>query len=137
MILYIRSDESNVYFPENKPWHFKVHLKSPLMFNQKWLISLLEFDATATKSRTTNQTLLLYSNICSESVIDGEKKPILRRISMTKLGKWSYIFNIPIYLSVTKNEIYEFEIYIRDLKGNDATFLQDPVLITLQFKPQS
>lgn len=137
MILYIRSDESNVYFPENKPWHFKVHLKSPLMFKQKWLISLLEFDATATKSRTTNQTLLLYSNICSESVIDGEKKPILRRISMTKLGKWSYIFNIPIYLSVTKNEIYEFEIYIRDLKGNDATFLQDPVLITLQFKPQS
>lgn len=137
MILYIRSDESNVYFPENKPWHFKVHLKSPLMFNQKWLISLLEFDATATKSRTTNQTLLLYSNICSESVIDGEKKLILRRISMTKLGKWSYIFNIPIYLSVTKNEIYEFEIYIRDLKGNDATFLQDPVLITLQFKPQS
>lgn len=137
MILYIRSDESNVYFPENKPWHFKVHLKSPLMFKQKWLISLLEFDATATKSRTTNQTLLLYSNICSESVIDGEKKLILRRISMTKLGKWSYIFNIPIYLSVTKNEIYEFEIYIRDLKGNDATFLQDPVLITLQFKPQS
>lgn len=107
------------------------------MFKQKWLISLLEFDATATKSRTTNQTLLLYSNICSESVIDGEKRPILRRISMTKLGKWSYIFNIPIYLSVTKNEIYEFEIYIRDLKGNDATFLQDPVLITLQFKPQS
>lgn len=139
MILYIRSDESNNYFTENKPWHFKVHLKTPLIFDGKWVVSLLEINATAIKSRnlySTNQTLLLYSDICSESIIDGEKKPIIRRISMTKLRKWDHIFNRPIYLSVTKNEIYEFEIYIKDIKGNDASFLQDPVLITLQFQPQ-
>ena len=139
MIVYIRSNESNGLFPENNPWHFKIHLKSPLVLKKNWLVSLLEFHATASKSRTlysTNQTLFIFSNICSESIADGEKKPLLRRISMTKTRKWDYIFDSPIYFSINVNELYEFEIYIKDLQGNDASFLQDPVLMTLQFEPQ-
>ena len=137
MIVYIRSDESNAYFPENKPWHFKVHLKSPLVLNQKSTVALLEIEASASKPRTlykTNTTLFVYSDICRESVLNGEKKTILRRISMSKMNKWQHIFSLPIYLSVAEHEIYEFEMYIRDLNGNYATFLQDPVLITLHFQ---
>ena len=76
MIIYIRSNESNHLFPDNKPWHFKIHLKSPLVLKENWSVSLLEFQATASKSRnlySTNQTLFVFSNICSESIIDGEK----------------------------------------------------------------
>lgn len=77
MILYLKSDESNNYFPENKPWHFKVHLKSPLTLEGKWKVALLEFQASASKTKTlysSNQTLFVFSNICGESLLDGEKK---------------------------------------------------------------
>lgn len=71
MSVYIRSNESNLFFfPENKPWHFKVHLKTPLIF----------------------------PNICSESIVDGEKKSRLRRISMSKTRQWDIVFNSLIYL---------------------------------------
>ena len=53
---------------------------------------------------------------------------------MTKMRKWDHTFTVPIYVTVTENEIYEFEIFIKDLKGNYASFLQDPVLITLHFQ---
>ena len=137
MIVYIRSNESNHLFPENKPWHFKIHLKSPLVLKENGSVSLLEFQATASKSRnlySTNQTLFVFSNICSESIIDGEKKPLLRRVSMIKMRKWESIFNSPIYLSTNVNELFEFEIYIKDLQGHDASFLQDPVQLTLHIK---
>ena len=137
MIVYITSDQSNSYFPANKPWHFKVHFNSPLVLKHKVKVALLEIQASANKSRTlftTNQTLTLYCIFCSESILDGEKKNILRRISMTKMRKWDHTFTVPIYVTVTENAIYEFEIYIKDLKGNYASFLQDPVLITLHFQ---
>ena len=50
---------------------------------------------------------------------------------MTKMRKWDYIFDSLIYFSINVNELYEFEIYIKDLQGNDASFLEDPVLMTL------
>lgn len=139
MIVYIKSDESNLLFPENKPWHFKIHLKTPLIFHGKWTVSLLEFQASANKSRTLysqNQTLFIYSNICGESIVNGEKKTLLRRVVQTKSRKWDVIYDAPIYLPMSEKEIYEFEIYLKDVQGRSASFLQDPLLITLHFKPQ-
>lgn len=76
MIVYIRSNESNLFFPDNKPWHFKVHLNTPLIFDGKWTVSLLEFQANTNKSRpvySLNQTLFIYSDICGDSIVNGEK----------------------------------------------------------------
>ena len=73
--MYIRSNESNLNFPEKKAWHFKVHLKSPLIFDGKWTVTLLEFQANAIKTtpvNSRNQTLFIYSNIWGDSIVKKE-----------------------------------------------------------------
>ena len=139
MIVYLQSGECNNYFPtKKKTWHFKIHLKTPLIFDGKWKVALLEFKASASKTKSknnTNQTLFIFSNICDESILNGEKNPVLRRVSPYKSNQWDTRFERPIYLTIKKKELLEilFEIYIKDLNNGDASFLQEPVLVTLQF----
>lgn len=64
------------------------------------------------------------------------RKSLFRRVVQTISRKWGVIYEAPIYLSMNKKEIYEFEIYIKDVEDRSASFLQEPVLITLHFKPQ-
>lgn len=40
--VYVKSDESNNYFPENEVYRFKVHLKVPLSFSGFWKVGLME-----------------------------------------------------------------------------------------------
>lgn len=54
MILYLTSSDSIGYFSDNKPWRFKIHLNSPLVFEGKWEVALLELFAQG--SKTTNKT---------------------------------------------------------------------------------
>lgn len=68
--------------------------------------------------------------------MNGEKKTLLRGVVQTKSRKWDAIYDAPIYLQMSEKEIYEFEIYLKDVQGRSASFLQDPLLITLHFKPQ-
>lgn len=56
--------------------------------------------------------LFLFTNVCKESIIDGELKPILRRIPETKTSQWLHAFMTPFRLPVLKQEIYEMEFYI-------------------------
>ena len=63
--LYIRSNESNAYFSDNKPCRFKVHLSLPLSLNGNWKVALTEFNAMDdSKSRTkTVDALYIYSDL--------------------------------------------------------------------------
>lgn len=132
MILYLTSNDSNVCFSDNKPWRFKIHLNSPLVFHGKWEVALLEFVAHGSKA--TNKNLDIFCNICEESIVKGEKRHILRRITFDCNRQWNACFYTPIYLNLILKEMCEFEIYIKDLNDRDATFLKEPVLLTLHFK---
>ena len=69
--LYIRSNESNAYFSDNKAYRFKVHLSLPLSLNGNWKVALTEFNAIDdSKSRTkTVDSLYIYSDLCKESTV--------------------------------------------------------------------
>ena len=41
--MYIKSNESDNYFSDNKASKFKLHLKTPLSFHGFWKVGLVEF----------------------------------------------------------------------------------------------
>ena len=134
--VYIKSDESDRYFSENQVYKFKVHLKVPLVFSGFWKVGLIEFHAKMTKSRITNQSSAIYicSNICKCSIVDGVEKPLLRRLEPNDITSCNYIFETPLYLSLNKKELIEFEIYILTEYESHASFIDSPLFLTLHFK---
>ena len=101
-----------------------------------WKVGLIEFHAKMTKSRITNQSSAIYfcSNICKCSIVDGVEKPLLRRLEPKDITSWNYIFETPLYLSLNKKELIEFEIYILTENESYASFIDSPLFLTLHFK---
>lgn len=67
-------------------------------------------------------------------IVDGEKKPLLRKFLCNTTGNWTSNFTNPQYVSVKQNEIYDIDMYITDKNNNLASFLNQPVTLTLHFK---
>jgi hypothetical protein len=47
----------------------------------------------------------IYSSICGESIVEGEKKPLLRRLPATTRGNWSTNIEAPFYIPLKNNNI--------------------------------
>lgn len=134
--LYVRSDESNTYFDDNITSRFRVQLNFPLYLPGKWKVALVEFHATE-KSRSTikaDEGLYIYTDICKESIVYGEERPLLRRLEKNNKGRWDYILDTPFYVPVTKNELRDFEVYISRERDEEPLDLTKPVHMTLHLK---
>lgn len=134
MSVYITmsSDKALEYFPDNKAYKFTSHLSAPLILNGLWRIALVETDISSNISKT--EPIYLYSNICGESIVDGDRKPLLRRITATDIGNWSTILDTPHYLPVRIKEVYTIDIYIYDKQNQLASFLNNTSTVTLHLK---
>ncbi|MCG7875619.1 MAG: hypothetical protein JAZ03_06200 [Candidatus Thiodiazotropha taylori] len=134
--LYVRSDESNDYFSDNKAYRFKVHLSLPLFLNGNWKVALTEFCAVIdSKSRPkTVDALYIYSDLCKESIVHGIEQPLLRRLNKNTSKSWDYMLETPYYLPVKKKEVREFEIYIKSGDGTFVSDLKEPLQLTLHLK---
>lgn len=137
--VYVRSDDSNDIFQDNQVFKFKIHLKKPIILNGFWKVGLSEFHVknqpNKAKTKIQSKTVLdVFSNFCKESIVDGEEKPLLRRMERNITSGWSYMFNPVIYIPVKHREIYEFEVVIKADDGTIPSFLQQPVRLTLHFK---
>ena len=126
------SDKSLDYCPQNKPYKFKTHLSAPLLLEGVWRVALVEADISCTTSRT--DAIYLYSNICGESIVEGDKKPLLRRLPADSVGNWLTIVEAAHYVPVNNTNIYEIDINITTSKDILASFLDQPSTITLHFK---
>lgn len=129
--IYVQSDESNDYFPDNHMYRFKVHLNTPMSLKGFWKVALVEFHV---QGKATGGVLYVYTNMCKESIVHGEEKTLLRRLEKNKKSEWNYLFDTPFYLPVEKKELREFEIYIKLKDGTYATQLTSPVNATLHLK---
>lgn len=106
----LSSDKSLNYFPNNKLFKFKSHLNSPLILNGKWKVALLESDIASSSS--ISKAVYLYSNVCGESTVEGEQKPLFQRLMASSPGNWSSIFETPHQVPVKIKEISSIEIFI-------------------------
>ena len=132
--LYIRSNESNAYFSDNKAYRFKVHLSLPLSLNGNWKVALTEFHVIDDSKSRTKTVLYIYSGLCKESIVHGVEQPLLRRLDKNKPKRWDYMLDTPYYLPVKRKELREFEIYIKSGDGTFASDLKEPLQLTLHLK---
>lgn len=75
--MVFNSDKHSIYFPQNKPYDFKVHLLKPLNLTGKWMVSLVDFSTET--SALIHEHIYLYCDICGDSIIDGSMHQLLRR----------------------------------------------------------
>ena len=134
--IYVKSDESDEYFADNETYKFKVHLQLLLYFYGKWKVALVQFHAAekGKSSSKDNEGLYVYTDLGKESIVYGEERSLLRRMHRNVKGKWDYTFDTPFYVPVKKQEVQEFEIYIKRERDVNATQLIKPVYLTLHFK---
>ena len=119
--LFVQSDESNAYFNDNTPARFRVQLKLPLYLPGVWKVALVEFHATDKSRLTKNaeEVFYIYADICKESIVFGEERPLLRRLERSSNGKWNYLLDSPFYLPVSKSEVRDVEVYIKGEHDKD------------------
>lgn len=137
--VYVKSDESNNYFSDNQPFKFRIHLKTQLQFKGFWKVGLAEFHAniqnnTGLSLSHRSTALYLFTNICKESIVNGEQLPLLRLLQKNTDNGWSYSFNNIFYLPVKRKEVLEFEVFIKCEDGSFASFLDSPLYMTFHFK---
>lgn len=134
MSIYVTmsSDKALNYFPQNNSYTFKTHLNAPLLLEGVWRVALVDVDIVSSTSKT--DAIYLYSSICGESIVEGEKKPLLRRLPATTRGNWSTSIEAPHYVSVKNNNIYDIDIYKTNNQDDLASFLDQPSTVTLHLK---
>ena len=134
--IYVLSDDSDGFFEDNRTTNFKVQLKYPLYLPGMWKVALVEFNATEkSKSKLkADDGLYIYSDLCKESIVDGEERPLLRRLEKSTKSKWDYILSTPFYVNVAKNQVREFSIYVKGENDLSDIYLQNPVRLTLHLR---
>lgn len=130
----VSSDSSLHLYPENKAYHFKCHLNTPLHLEGVWRVALLEANVSAKKQLKTLKPLYVYSNICGESIVDGDQEPLLRKLQVNSPNNWDVIFEAGHYIPLKINNIADTDIYITTKEGVLASFLDQPSSVTLHFK---
>ena len=128
----LSSDKSLQYFPSNTSYKFSCHLNAPLILEGKWKVALVE--AYVSSSYSKSNMLYLSSSICEESIIEGEKKPLLRRLTAYSPGQWNTVFESGFYVPVKHKEIYDIDVNITTESEQLASFLDQTSSITLHFK---
>lgn len=132
--MILNSNKSLEYCPDNKPYHFKTYLKFPLTFNGTWKVALTEAKIIDTiSSFEFHKDVYIYSTICEETIVDGEKRSLLRRL-FKKDGNYTNIFQTFSYVPVKENEINHFDIYLKDEGEHFTSFIKEPTSFTLHFR---
>jgi hypothetical protein len=74
------------------------------LFEGTWRVALVEADIVCTTSRT--DAIYPYSDIYGESIVKGERRPLLCRLSFTSVGNWMTVVDMPFYVPKKNNNIY-------------------------------
>lgn len=135
--LVVDSDNSKnlQYYPDNKPWKFKVCFDTPLNFPGFGTVALTDVFIRDSSKTTYVNNLYVHCNIAGESILNGERREyLLRMVHFVKMGNWTHKYSTPYYVNVNKSQIFEMEIYITNRQSEDASFLKQPVTLTLHFR---
>ena len=125
--MIFRSDQNQDYYPDNTPCSFKIKLPGTLTLQGDWTVALTEI--TLREEKASKDIFYIYTNICSESFINGVNAPLLRRV--VSITKGNFTFTPCYYIPVIKSEISEIEFTIENERGHPAKHIINPVSLTL------
>lgn len=118
-----RSTDSVNLFPSNAPYNFKVQLPQSVHLKGAWGISLREISMTSWSGNSIPDEIYIYCNLCDDSVVGSKEEPLLKRVYLGDKAKVNrIIWNSP-YTPVRLGEVYQIHIFIKDIHGNEASFL--------------
>lgn len=135
-ILFISSDQSLTFYPENKPFHFKVNLSESIYLpeGETWEMGVVDFYTPTVAKKNDTRELYILSDLCmGVNVFHNQYSGLLRRIFPT-LNSWNNVFSHPLYVPVKKTEIHDLEVHILTERGEDASFLTQRLSFTLHIR---
>lgn len=142
--IFVRSSESREFYPENRPYDFKIHLDNTLDLHGYWKIGIAEFftlsstqktviDKSTSKPVTTfyHKSLFVYSDVCDFSSVNGHQEPLLRVIQSDPSYGWNDKSFPMYYIPLKVIKLSNLHWYLRDDTGSLATFIDSDVWMTL------
>ena len=130
--LYVSSEDSLDFYPDNTPHHFKIHLRNPLQWRGFWKTGLIEFHAASTGHVTSktiktvdSEMLYVFCKVGKESMVHGQQLPVLRKMHYNMLEDVNYVYESPIYVPVKKEEVYDLEFVIKMKNGCDPVSVEN------------
>ena len=128
LIVEIDNSKTKEYYPENR-------FDTPLNlfgFSTVTLTDVLFRDSSKT---TYVNNLYVHCSVAGESILNGERREsLLRVLHLVKRGNWTHEYSTPYYVNVNKSLIFEMEFYITNRQTEYASFLKQPVTLTLHFR---
>lgn len=131
--IFVSSSDSNHYFSDNTTSSFKVRLNRSIDLTGHWKVALIEFRAITNRKKGLEE-IDIYSDLCKETFVSGEERPVLRRLMTNTNEGWDYTLVNPFYLPVKKTDLREFKIYIRNSNNDESPKLAEPVHLTLHLQ---
>lgn len=127
--LFLSSDDSKEYYPQNYSGHFTVKLPEYVEFEGEWWVALC--DISYPEPLDTSDINVM-TNICEDSVWRDTKQAILRRIR-TQGNTQHHIFALPIYQKVRGKGFDSVTLYIRGENNQPISFIKGTLTCTLHF----
>jgi hypothetical protein len=131
--IYLSSDDSITFFPNNKPHDFTIDLGRNINLEGKWVCGLKEINCYVKKE--TTKILYVLCNSCVQSYAKNTYMPILRTVAIdVEEGMFIEEFSDTFYKKLSTNNISTVTISIRGSDGKNATFSSEPFKCILHFK---
>jgi hypothetical protein len=131
--LFLSSQDSLAYFPNNKAHRFTVKLPGTLKLSGHWKCAMMEVVYVPQFEGEKPKELYLCCDLVQESYGSNSMLPILRKVSVpTALGNKTVLtFPQNYYFNVSQEEVQYVQIYVKDQKLQDPSLMQEPLSCTL------
>jgi hypothetical protein len=132
MYIVVTNADSESYYADNTPNHFRVKLSKPLKLESEWSVGLCEIHVT--ENDENRAVLGLNLDICNGFIVDGIQTRVLRKFNCKR--NVHVAFPIIYYMPVDKLFLDTLEIYLTGASGAVSSLTSDvKVECTLHFKP--
>ena len=129
-IIYTSCNDSKHLYESNIPSDFFVEFDKIIETNENSTVELLEFRCHLNDK--SKKDICVMCDICDNSFMFGDKKPILRMITLPGLKNVSFIFNEPIKINIIDRYIKKFKIYLRSVESTSTSLVFLDSQITLR-----
>ena len=127
--IHLSSEDSKIYFPANNVNTFTVKLPEVLKLDGQWEVSLCELFYPANNAV---KNLFISSNLCIDTIIGDQKRPLLRMVRTKKSGYAE--FGQRYYIPVSSDTIDRVTIYINTENETEIPFSSGTFRCTLHIR---
>ena len=135
MYIYLSSDASEKYFPDNKPFTFRTRLDYPAKLYGEWEIALVDISLPRFQAEYKPEYVVITSSICNNSFYNNSQSQILDRLYASELRP-SGVLRIPRpkYIRINTETAYTIDLHIFDEQGSHPSFRQGVSHCTLHIR---